>query len=53
MSSNPDLTHLDFFLWGHVKKVLPTRPIKDLLTRILATCDSVRRIPALAARQMT
>ncbi|KAJ8886450.1 hypothetical protein PR048_012661 [Dryococelus australis] len=38
---SPDLTLLDYFLWGHMKDVIYKTPVKseDLLARIMAAAD--------------
>jgi hypothetical protein len=41
---SPDLTPMDFFLWGHIKETVyakPTTTIEDLKDRISAACASI------------
>lgn len=40
---SPDLTSLDFFLWGHLKNVYKTRPesIEELKNRITTECQKI------------
>ncbi|CAH1104615.1 unnamed protein product, partial [Psylliodes chrysocephalus] len=43
---SPDLTPLDFFLWGHLKSfVFKTKPdsIEDLRQRIITECSNIPR----------
>ena len=45
-SRSPDLTPLDFFLWGYMKQQVTAIPIQsfhDLKRRIMDTCASVSR----------
>ena len=45
LNGSPDLTPLDFFLWGHIKRLVYETPVPDeetLLVRILADSDEVR-----------
>ena len=50
---SPDLTPLDFFLWGQLKTLVYSTPIRgpeDLLMRIRNGCDVIRNTPGLIAR---
>lgn len=50
---SPDLTPLDFFLWGYVKhKVYETQPrdLDDLRTRIRDAFDGIRETPGMLKR---
>lgn len=50
---SPDLTPLDFFLWGHVKAIVyetPVNTINELRERIVAAFERVRNIPGIFAR---
>ena len=50
---SPDLTPLDFFLWGHLKTLVYDTPIRDredLLARIRNGCDVIRNTPGILAR---
>ncbi|KAJ4433430.1 hypothetical protein ANN_15689 [Periplaneta americana] len=52
---SPDLTPLDFFLWGYVKSLVYETPVEteeDLRARILAACDNVRTKPGLFQRTL-
>jgi len=42
---SPDLTPLDFYLWGHVKKIVyatPADTIEELIVRIILAFDEIR-----------
>ncbi len=44
LARSPDLTPLDFFLWGHVKHmvyVTPVPSLEDLKYRITTACTSI------------
>lgn len=48
---SPDLTPLDFFLWGHLKNVVYEEPIDDmadLVNKIYASCGAINRHALLA-----
>lgn len=48
---SPDLTPLDFFLWGHLKNVVYEEPIDDmadLVNKIYASCGAINRHTLLA-----
>ena len=50
---SPDLTPLDFFLWGHIKRLVYETPVPDeetLLARILAASHEVRGMPDVFGR---
>ena len=50
---SPDLTPLDFFLWGHIKSLVYETPVpgeETLLARILAASDEVRGITDVFGR---
>ena len=50
---SPDLTPLDFLLWGHIKSLVYETPVSDeatLLARILAASDKVRGMPDVFGR---
>lgn len=50
---SPDLTPLDFFLWGHLKSkvyVTPPRDLDDLEARIRAEMDVLRQDPEMIRR---
>ena len=50
---SPDLTPLDFFLWGHIKSLVYETPVPDeetLLARILVASDEVREMPDVSGR---
>ncbi len=45
---SPDLTSLDFFLWGHLKSLVYETPVEsqeDLVARIVAAAGSIRDDP--------
>lgn len=47
---SPDLTPLDFFLWGHVKTLVyatPVETVEELTARILAACEEVQQTPGI------
>ncbi|KAJ4448105.1 hypothetical protein ANN_10117 [Periplaneta americana] len=44
---SPDLTSLDFFLWGHMKNLVYDTPVEseeDLLARVLAAAESIHEL---------
>jgi len=44
---SPDLTPLDFFLWGYMKNIIYTRPIEteaELRLRIMKAAETIRNI---------
>ena len=50
---SPDLNPLDYFLWGHLKSLVYSRPVEnvdDLRDRIIAGCNSIRNDPAVFER---
>jgi hypothetical protein len=50
---SPDLTPLDFFLWGHIRSLVYETPVPDegtLLARILAASDEVCGMPDVFGR---
>jgi hypothetical protein len=50
---SPDLSALDFFLWGYVKSLVyetPVRGEEDLLARVMAACTHVQGIPGIFHR---
>jgi hypothetical protein len=50
---SPDLTPLDFFLWGHLKYLVYKTPVNtrnDLLNRILTSADAIRNEQQMLAR---
>ena len=50
---SPDLTPLDFFLWGHLQSkvyVTPPRDLDDLEARIRAEIDILRQDPEMIRR---
>lgn len=53
---SPDLTALDFFLWGHVKSLVYETPIpnaEELLGRVMAACAHVQDMPGIFHRVRT
>lgn len=49
---SPDLTPMDFFLWGHVKSVVYSTPVatrQELVERIFAAFDQLRQTPDILA----
>lgn len=47
---SPDLNALDYFLWGHLKTRIYSRPIDDVDTlreRIIVECDRIRNNPEM------
>lgn len=47
---SPDLTPLDFGLWGHIKSLVYSSPVEseeDLLARILAACQTIQDMPGI------
>lgn len=51
---SPDLTPLDFFLWGHLKSVVyktPVADIQDLKDRIIRECRAITRETFQKVRQ--
>ncbi|XP_003246904.1 uncharacterized protein LOC100570164 [Acyrthosiphon pisum] len=51
---SPDLTPLDFFLWGHLKNVvysIPPSNVQDLKNKIVNACAELQREQILAATQ--
>lgn len=50
---SPDLTPLDFFLWGHIKALVyatPIETVEDLVARILAAAEEVQNMPGIFER---
>ena len=50
---SPDLTSLDFFLWGHVKSLVyatPVETVEDLTARIFNACEVVQHTPGIFER---
>lgn len=50
---SPDLTPLDFFLWGHVKSIVyrtPVDTVAELRARIVAAFERVRTTPGIFQR---
>src|SRR5258705_3354060 len=50
---SPDLTPLDFFLWGHVKSLVYATAVEtqeELTARIIAACEDVQRTPGIFER---
>lgn len=50
---SPDLTSLDFFLWGHLKSLVYETPVEnhqDLVARIVVAADKIKENPAMLAR---
>ena len=50
---SPDLTSLDFFLWGYLKSVVYETPVEsreDLVDRIFNAADAVRAMPNIFTR---
>ena len=50
---SPDLTPLDFFLWGHVKSVvyiIPVNTRQELIERMITAFDKIRHSPVMFAR---
>lgn len=50
---SPDLTPLDFFLWGHVKSVVYITPVNtrdELIERIFSAFDEIKHRPDTFAR---
>ena len=50
---SPDLTPLDYFVWGHVKSLIYDTPVDnefELLARILVACDVIRETPGIFER---
>lgn len=50
---SPDLTPLDFYLWGHLKTLVYSTPVdtrEELLQRIRIHCDVIRNNPGLLWR---
>jgi hypothetical protein len=48
---SPDLTPLDFFLWGHIKDVVyrtPPTTLFDLKERIMVACANISPATLLA-----
>jgi hypothetical protein len=41
---SPDLTPLDFFLWGHIKNNVYKSPIQDLDELKMRICDEIKKI---------
>lgn len=53
---SPDLNSLDFFLWGHLKALVYTRPIatlEELKERKVTACDEIRNTPGIFQRVRT
>ncbi|KMQ84443.1 transposable element tc3 transposase [Lasius niger] len=53
---SPDLTPLDFFLWGHLKSLVYDIPIEseeDLITRIMAACEVTQAMPNILAQSLS
>ena len=49
---SPDLTSLDFFLWGHLKSLVYETPVmsrEDLVARIVAAAGEIRETPDIFA----
>jgi hypothetical protein len=49
-SSYPDLTPLDYFVWGHVKSLIYYTPVDiefELLARILVACYVIHETPGI------
>jgi hypothetical protein len=49
-SSYPDLTPLDYFVWGHVKSLIYDTHVDiefELLARILVVCDVIHETPGI------
>jgi hypothetical protein len=47
---SPDLTPLDYFLWGHIKSLVYETPVdteEDLVARIADACGRVQEMPAI------
>lgn len=47
---SPDLSPLDFCLWGHLKSLVYSTPVEseeDLVARILAACQMVQDMPGI------
>ena len=52
-AKSPDLTPLDFFLWGHVKSVVYINPVnirQELIERIFTAFDQIRHSAGMFAR---
>lgn len=50
---SPDLSSLDFFLWGHTKTLIYEIPIdteEDLVARIIAAANHIQNIPEVFER---
>ncbi|KMQ84622.1 hypothetical protein RF55_17439, partial [Lasius niger] len=50
---SPDLTPLEFFLWGYLKSLVYDTPIKseeDLMARIMAACEVTQAMPNILAQ---
>ncbi|XP_066590841.1 histone-lysine N-methyltransferase SETMAR-like [Prorops nasuta] len=50
---SPDLTPLDFFLWGHLKALVYEKPFQspnELFERIVAACDTIRNTTGIFSR---
>ena len=49
----PDLTSVDFFLWGHIKALIYTSPVdseEDLIARVVETAVTIRQRPGIFER---
>ncbi|GBM27685.1 hypothetical protein AVEN_95348-1 [Araneus ventricosus] len=47
---SPDLSRLDYFLWGHLKSLVYATPVdsdEDLVARISVAAASMREIPGI------
>lgn len=47
---SPDMTPLDFFVWGHVKSLVyetPVNNVEELVARIILAFDDIREHPAM------
>jgi len=50
---SPDLTPLEFFLWGYMKNIIYTRPIEtetELRLRIMEATETICNIPGVFER---
>jgi hypothetical protein len=52
-SRSPDLTPMDFFLWGHIKALIYTSPVDsegNLSSRIVQVAPTIRQQPDIFER---
>jgi hypothetical protein len=50
---SPDLNHLDFYLWGHLKSLVYATPVntqQELWQRVWVACDTVKTSPGVFER---